>query len=79
MLLQLGHSTLRGRTSDSTGTLVEHAGQSMYGPVPRLLIFWVISVFGDTRATGRARRIDEIETPKTMGIGIPRTLSLIHI
>jgi len=45
----------------------------MYGPVPRLLIFWVISVFGDTRATGRARRIDEIETPKTMGIGIPRT------
>lgn len=29
MLLQLGHSTLSGRTSDSMGTLVEHAGQSM--------------------------------------------------
>ena len=29
ILLQLGHSTLSGRTSDSMGTLVEHAGQSM--------------------------------------------------
>ncbi|SVB17827.1 uncharacterized protein METZ01_LOCUS170681 [marine metagenome] len=33
----------------------------------------MVSVLGDTRATGNTSRIDEIETPKTIGIGMPRT------